>query len=33
MLKMTADKQEKDVATTVEKSEEISHETGVIPFI
>lgn len=30
---MTADRQEKDVAATVEKSEETSHETGVIPFI
>lgn len=32
MFKMTADRQEKDVTATVEKSEETSHETGVIPW-
>ena len=32
MFKMTADRQEKDVTAIVEKSEETSHETGMMSF-
>jgi len=32
MSKMATGRQEKDVATTVEKSEETSHETGMMSF-